>query len=103
MALTMRRNSGSFGLWFRSLKDFKGPREHVFADIIQGRSFRPWGYGIFYPWRLVTSGTPPDEQAAVASLWRALAQRLPRHRAWPRPRPCGVGSSSLPFYRPTID
>jgi hypothetical protein len=35
-----------------------------------------------------------DEQAAVTSLWRALAQRLPCPRTWPRRRPCGVGSSS---------
>ena len=82
MALsTMRRNSGSLVSGFQGLKDFKALTEHVFIEIVQGRSFRPWKYGIFDSLWRVTSGARPDEQAAVASLWRALAQRLPRHRA----------------------
>jgi hypothetical protein len=36
-----------------------------------------------------------DEQAAVATLWRALDVRSDTPETWPRRRPCVVGSSSL--------
>ena len=67
----MRRNADRLVSGFDGLKDFKAPREHVFV-IIQGRSFRPWEYGFDSP-RRVTSGTRPDEQAAVGSLGSVLA------------------------------
>ena len=40
--------------------------------------------------------TNTDQQAAVATLWRALAVRSDTPETWPRRRPCVVGSSSLP-------